>query len=75
MNVQNGWGRIVDWLQGERARLDAEITRLRAENERLEKHKRAQAEDIMTLVQLVGKLEAEVDKSSIRVSLTDLPKR
>ena len=31
------------------------------EIERLQKHKRAQAEDIMTLGQQVGKLEAEIE--------------
>ncbi len=38
-----------------------ELAKCRAEIERLELHKRAQAEDIMTLGQMVGKLEAAME--------------
>ena len=35
---------------------------INAEIERLQAHKRAQAEDIMTLGQQIGKLEAEIER-------------
>jgi|GEM_PF-6649443 len=55
-------GRAHDYLAKNAAEsgADALIAEMADEIERLREYKRAQAEDIMTLGQLVGKLEAHI---------------
>jgi len=50
----------------------AEVKRLRAEIERLQEYKRKQADDIITLGQMVGRLEAEIER--LRAENADLHK-
>jgi hypothetical protein len=57
--MQMGIVAEIERLRGLLANSEMTVAEVMADNERLQEHKRKQAADIMTLGQMVGKLEAE----------------